>query len=151
MHPVDTDRDPQHGGEEWGKGIDPQALIEAATEAYERAYARYSRYQVGAAVLDDAGRVHTGSNVENAVYPLTMCAERVAIFKAVSSGARRIVAVAVVTQDAGPPCGSCRQVMREFADDDMPVFIADLEGHCRTLSLGALLPDSFTAENLSDV
>jgi cytidine deaminase len=100
--------------------------------------------------VDADGHTHTGSNVENAVYPLTMCAERVAIFEAVSSGARRILAVAVVTQDGGSPCGSCRQVMREFADDDMPVFIADLEGNCRAQLLGALLPDSFTVDNLKE-
>lgn len=131
-----------------GVEIDPQSLIEAAQEAYGRAYARYSHYRVGAAVVDEEGQIYTGNNIENAVYPLTMCAERVAIFKAVSSGARRILAVAVVTEDAGSPCGSCRQVMREFAADDMPIFIADLEGNCRMHNLQTLLPDSFGADNL---
>ena len=130
--------------------ISPEELIAAARAVYANAYAPYSHYSVAAAVATDDGTIYTGTNVENATYPLTMCAERVAIFKAVAAGARKITAVAVVTSNAGSPCGSCRQVMREFADADMPVYIADLEGHCRTRTLGELLPDSFSADDIRE-
>lgn len=130
---------------------DPNArtLLAAAREAYDRAYAPYSTYRVGAAVLGDDGQIYTGANVENAVYPLTMCAERVAIFRAVSAGVRTIEAVAVVTANGGSPCGSCRQVMREFGGPQMPVHIADTVGGCRTRTLDDLLPDSFSATDLA--
>src|SRR5512145_1713159 len=123
---------------------DPEQLIAAAHEAYQHAYAPYSNYHVGAAVLCDDGRIFSGCNVENAVYPLCICAERVAIATAVAAGARRIVALAVVTRNGGTPCGSCRQVMREFGAPAMPVFIADAAGHHRVCTLGDLLPDSFS-------
>lgn len=123
-------------------------LISAAREAYDRAYAPYSHYRVAAALLADDGRIYTGCNIENAVYPLAICAERVAIFKAVSAGAKSIIALAVVTENGGSPCGSCRQVMREFAEEQMTVFIADLEGAYRTFTLGDLLPLSFSAQDL---
>lgn len=139
-----------HPMERSGVTIDPQALIARATAAYEHAYARYSGYRVGAAVVADDGAIYTGSNIENAVYPLTICAERVAIFQAVSQGARRILALAVVTDNAGSPCGACRQVMREFGDDEMPVYIAGVNGACRVATLAGLLPDSFTVADLSD-
>ncbi|MGC9468108.1 MAG: cytidine deaminase [Anaerolineae bacterium] len=124
-------------------------LIEAARAIYRNAYAPYSGYKVAAAVLADDRRVYTGTNVENAVYPLTMCAERVAIFKAIAAGARRLLALAVVTENAGTPCGSCRQVMREFGDDAMPVYISDTQGNYTASTLGRLLPDSFTASDLT--
>jgi len=123
-------------------------LIQSALLAYKKAYAPYSNYAVGAAVLGDNGIIYSGCNVENAVYPLTICAERVAIMKAVSEGANRIEAVAVVTKNGGSPCGSCRQVMREFAEDSLPVFIANLEGQYEIHTLGQLLPNSFSAKNL---
>jgi cytidine deaminase len=132
-----------------GIEIDPSRLIAAATSARTKAYARYSDYAVGAAVVRSDGNITTGSNVENAVYPLTMCAERVAVFTAIAAGSRRILAVAVVTENGGSPCGSCRQVMREFGDDTMPVFIADTRGNCRATTLDALLPDSFSAKDLT--
>jgi cytidine deaminase len=133
--------------------IDKALLISRAIEARERAYAPYSHYQVGAAVLtehetDDAQRIFTGRNVENAVYPLCLCAERVAITQAVSAGARRIVALAVATANGGTPCGACRQVMREFGDIDMPVYIASADGAYWETTLGQLLPKSFSAEDL---
>jgi cytidine deaminase len=105
---------------------------------------------VGAAVQADDGRIFTGSNVENAVYPLTLCAERVAIAKAVSSGVRQIVALAVVTSNAGSPCGSCRQVMREFGVPEMPVFIGTPDGTYTTWTLKGLLPASFSVTDLED-
>lgn len=128
--------------------LDPELLIAAAREAYQRAYAPYSNYQVGAAVLCEDGRIFSGCNVENAVYPLCICAERVAVATAVAAGARRIAALAVVTRNGGTPCGSCRQVMREFGAPDMPIFIADISGRQRRCTLGDLLPESFSATDL---
>jgi cytidine deaminase len=123
-------------------------LIHQAGEAFKRAYAPYSEYHVGAAVLTDNGDIYTGCNIENAVYPLTLCAERVAIFKAVSEGATSIRALAVVTKNGGTPCGSCRQVMREFGDEDTLIYIANTEGQFRTRHLDDLLPESFSAADL---
>jgi len=128
--------------------IDPEGLIKKATEAREHAYAPYSNYRVGAAVQTADGRIFTGTNVENAVYPLTLCAERVAIAKAVSAGARHVVALAVVTSNAGSPCGSCRQVMREFGVPEMPIFIGSPDGTYTTWTLEELLPASFSAMDL---
>lgn len=125
-------------------------LIRAAKGVYANAYAPYSNYRVAAAVLADNGEVYTGCNVENAVYPLTICAERVAIFKAIAAGARAIEAIAVVTANGGSPCGSCRQVMREFADDTMPIYVADTTGAHRTYTMRELLPAGFSAADLVD-
>jgi len=130
------------------EAVRPEDLLTAARSVYANAYAPYSQYSVAAAVLADNGKVYTGCNVENAVYPLTICAERAAIFSAVSDGARRVKAVAVVTANAGAPCGSCRQVMREFGDDDMPVFLADLAGNTTRYTLAELLPQSFSVDDL---
>lgn len=127
--------------------IEVEALIEQARQAQARAYAPYSQYRVGAAVLTADGKVFTGCNVENAVYPLGLCAERVAIFKAVSEGYRDFQAIAVVTRNGGSPCGSCRQVMHEFAPE-MIVFIADEAGEVRRTTVAELLPDSFGAADL---
>ena len=127
--------------------IDVDALVAQAREARARAYAPYSHYHVGAALLTADGRVFTGCNVENAVYPLGLCAERVAIFKAVSEGSREFRAIAVVTRNGGSPCGSCRQVMHEFAPE-MIVFIADEAGEIRRTTVAELLPDSFGAADL---
>ncbi len=127
--------------------FDIDTLVEAARQARTKAYAPYSRYRVGAAVLTADGRVFTGCNVENAVYPLGLCAERVAIFKAVSEGYRDFAAIAVVTSNGGSPCGSCRQVMNEFAPE-MTVLIADESGDVRRTTVTELLPDSFGANDL---
>ncbi len=123
-------------------------LVARATAARSRAYAPYSHYAVGAAVLMEDGRIFDGCNVENAVYPLGLCAERVAIFKAVSEGSRRIAAIAVVTANGGSPCGACRQVIREFGSEGTPVLVATPDGAFREWRLDALLPDSFSAEKL---
>jgi cytidine deaminase len=118
-------------------------LIELALEARERAYAPYSNYQVGAAALTPSGRYFTGCNVESAAYPTSMCAERVAIFKAVSEGEREFVALAVVTSNGGTPCGGCRQVMAEFGLDTV-VLIADAQGKLRQEArVAELLPGAF--------
>jgi cytidine deaminase len=125
-------------------------LIARAIDAYHRAYAPYSDYSVGAAVLTESGKVYDGVNVENAVYPLTLCAERVAIFKAVSEGERDFSALAVVTRNGGTPCGSCRQVMAEFARD-MLVLVADLQGKVvGEYTVEDLLPDAFDHSDLDE-
>lgn len=123
-------------------------IIKAAQEAYTNAYARYSDYNVGAALLTADGRIFKGVNVENAVFGLTICAERAAVFNAVTEGVREFKAVAVVTRDGGTPCGSCRQVLAEFGVD-IEVILADLDGNIRqTTTVGELLPFSFGVENL---
>ena len=125
----------------------PEELIARAILAQEFAYAPYSNYRVGAALLARSGRVYLGANVENAVYPLTMCAERIAVFKAICEGDQEFAALAVVTSNGGSPCGACRQVLREFAAD-LPVYIADSSGIYREASVADLLPDSFGPEFL---
>lgn len=127
--------------------MSPDDLVARAIMARAYAYAPYSAYSVGAALLTRSGRVYLGANVENAVYSLTVCAERIAVFKAVSEGEKDFEALAVTTVNGGSPCGACRQVLREFAPD-MPVFIADLEGNYRRTSVAELLPDSFGPEFL---
>ncbi len=127
--------------------IDREDLVRRAQEAKERAYAPYSNYPVGAALLAASGRVYTGCNVENAAYPQSICAERVAVFKAVSEGDTAFSAIAVVTRDGGAPCGACRQVLTEFSPD-MVVLISGDAGNVRETTAGALLPDHFGPGNL---
>ena len=123
-------------------------LIQRAVEAWHQAYAPYSNYHVGAAVLTETGEIYDGVNVENAVYPLTMCAERVAIFKAVSDGKKAFKAIAVVTRNGGTPCGSCRQVMAEFGLETV-VLIAKSSGELtNTFTVKSLLPESFGEADL---
>lgn len=123
-------------------------LVELAVEARRRAYAPYSQYRVGAALRTKTGRVYTGVNIENAAYPVTICAERVAVFKAVSEGESEFEVIAVVTDNGGSPCGSCRQVLAEFGLDTI-VLIADGEGRrIRKTSVGELLPGAFTPKDL---
>jgi cytidine deaminase len=125
-----------------------QKLISLAQQAREKAYAPYSSYQVGAALLTASGKFFTGCNVESAAYPTSMCAERVAVFKAVSEGEREFVAIAVVTSNGGAPCGACRQVLAEFGGETQ-VVVADVEGHIRQEArLAELLPGAFGPEDL---
>ena len=125
-----------------------QALLDAANSARQNAYVPYSNYRVGAAVRAKSGRVFTGVNVENAAYPQTMCAERIAIFKAVSEGEREFEAIIVVTDNGGSPCGGCRQVMAEFGLDTM-VLIANGEGKLiQEITVKDLLPGAFTPNHL---
>lgn len=126
------------------------ALVQLAWEARTRAYAPYSRFPVGAALLTADGRTFLGCNVENASYGLSCCAERTAVFKAVSEGARELVAIAVVADTRGPvaPCGACRQVLAEF-NLKMKVILANLDGGMQVTSAEALLPGSFTPADLS--
>jgi cytidine deaminase len=127
------------------------ALVEAAQEVRENAYAPYSKYKVGAALLGRNGEIYRGCNVENAAYPSTICAERSAAVQAVSHGVREFDAIAVVTSNGGAPCGACRQVLFEFGPD-MHVIIADAEGHIQAeLSLRELLPRGFGPKSLPDV
>ena len=125
-----------------------QGLIEAANEVRRHAYVPYSHYPVGAALRTKSGRVFTGVNVENAAYPTTICAERTAVFKAVSEGEREFDAIAVVTDNGGSPCGSCRQVLAEFGLDTL-VLIADGNGQLvKEMTVAELLPEAFTPEHL---
>ena len=119
-----------------------RALIDAATAARRHAYAPYSRFAVGAAVRTSTGRIFAGCNVENASYGLTVCAERVAIWNAVCHGENSLVALAVVTETGGTPCGACRQVMSEFAAD-MAILIADTGGKAWMTCLKEMLPHPF--------
>ncbi len=127
-----------------------KSLIALAQAARRNAYAPYSNYAVGAALKTKSGRVFTGVNVENAAYPQTMCAERTAVFKAVSEGEREYQAIAIVTENGGPPCGGCRQVLAEFGLD-IVVLIADREGNLvQQTTVHELLPGAFTLENLAN-
>lgn len=126
-------------------------LVEAARAARQRAYAPYSRFAVGAALLDDAGRIHAGCNVENAAYPQGQCAEATAIGALVMAGGARILAAAVVGVAEAPvtPCGGCRQRLREFAAGDCPIWVADLELVRARFTLDGLLPASFGPDHLT--
>lgn len=126
-----------------------QSLIDLANEARRRAYVPYSKYPVGAALRTKSGRLYTGVNVENAAYPQTMCAERIAIFKAVSEGETEFEIIAVVTNNGGSPCGGCRQVMAEFGLDTI-VLMANGHGELVNEStVNDLLPGAFTPKHLT--
>jgi cytidine deaminase len=124
---------------------DAAALARAARAARRRAYAPYSRFRVGAAVQAD-GEIHSGCNIENASYGLTVCAERVAVVTAVAAGARRIdgIAVATGTDEPTPPCGMCLQTLAEFAGPELPVRLVGARGGTVDTTLGELLPRAFT-------
>jgi len=124
--------------------VDVKKLIEEAMKAKEKAYAEYSKFKVGAALLTKSGKIFTGVNVENASYGLTVCAERVAVFKAVSEGEREFLAIAVVSdsQEITPPCGACRQVLFEFSED-MDVIMANKDGKYEIMKLKDLMPKGF--------
>jgi cytidine deaminase len=125
-----------------------QTLINLASEARRHAYAPYSNYPVGAALRTSSGRFFTGVNVENAAYPQTMCAERVAIFKAISEGESDFEAMAVVTKNGGSPCGGCRQVLAEFGLRTI-ILIADEDGQLiKQTTVAELLPEAFTPKQL---
>jgi cytidine deaminase len=125
-----------------------QALVELANTARQHAYVPYSNYRVGSSLRTKSGRIFTGVNIENAAYPQTMCAERVAIFKAVSEGETDFEAITVVTDNGGSPCGGCRQVMAEFGLDTI-VVMADGKGNIiKEMTVKELLPEAFTPENL---
>jgi cytidine deaminase len=124
-------------------------LIEAAKEVRTRAHAPYSNFKVGCAIEDDTGRVFTGCNVENASYGLSLCAERVAVFKAISEGAGKLLRIAVVadTDTLTPPCGACRQILWEFCGD-APLALENLAGKRETMTVKQILPRPFDASFL---
>ena len=125
-----------------------KTLIEQANRARRNAYAPYSHYPVGAALLTKAGNTYTGVNIENAAYPQTMCAERTAVFKAVSEGEKEFNALALVTDNGGSPCGGCRQVLAEFGLDTV-VLVADAQGNLvKETTVAELLPDAFVPGSL---
>lgn len=127
-----------------------EELIGLAIQARKYSYAPYSHYTVGAALLARSGKVYTGCNVENASYGLAVCAERVALWKAISEGERDFLAIAIVTENGGTPCGACRQVLAEFVHGSFRILVADALGNYFTYSLDQLLPKAFTAANLLD-
>ncbi len=120
-------------------------LVAAARAALLNSHSPYSRFRVGAALLDADGAIHTGTNVENASLGLSVCAERVAVFKAVAEGQRTVTAVAVATEtdEPTPPCGACRQVLREFCSDDVPVWFVGRGDEVEESTIADLLPRSF--------
>jgi cytidine deaminase len=129
-----------------------QRLLDAASAARERAYAPYSHFRVGAAVLDEQGRIHAGCNVENAAYPQGTCAEAGALAAMVLAGGRALQAVLVVGDASDPvtPCGGCRQRLREFGAGEVPVIMADPSGLRARYTLADLLPASFGPAHLKD-
>lgn len=130
------------------------ALMDAAKEAMSRAYVPYSNFRVGAALLDDAGHIHLGCNIENAAYSPTNCAERTALFSAIAGGKRpgQFKAIAVIGDTEGPiaPCGVCRQVLVELCAPDMPVIMGNLSGLWTISTVSGILPGAFTPASLEN-
>ncbi len=126
-----------------------EALIAAAKKSRKNAHAKFSNFYVGAALRTTSGKIFGGCNVENATYGLTVCAERVALFKAISEGERHFNAIAVVTdtENLTPPCGACRQLIWEFCGD-VPVILANLHGKTEAISMRELFPKPFDSSNL---
>lgn len=127
-----------------------EKLIEEAIQIRNKAYVPYSKFAVGAALLTKSGKLYTGCNIENAAYPVSCCAERVAIFKAIADGEKNFEEMAVVadTNRPVPPCGSCRQVMSEFFDQTMNIHLTNLSKKTKTISMEELLPFSFQPTDL---
>ena len=136
--------------------MDNKGLIKEAMEAKKMAYVPYSHFRVGAALLTKSGKVYTGCNIENAAYPATVCAERTAIFKAVSEGETQFESIAIVggingeVKDYCAPCGVCRQVMREFCESEFRIVLTDSTGLIKECTLDELLPLSFGPENVAE-
>ena len=132
--------------------INPDELLAYALEARSRAYAPYSGFNVGAALMGKSGRVYTACNVENVSYGLSICAERNAVFQAIANGEREFLGLAVVSASGAPPCGACRQVLSEFVPraegERFKVIVGDTNGHYRIFSLVELLPNSFDAGHI---
>ncbi|MET0959274.1 MAG: cytidine deaminase [Psychrobacillus psychrotolerans] len=130
--------------------MNKEMLLKASITARETAYVPYSKFQVGAALLTRDGEVFLGCNIENASFGLTNCAERTAIFKAVSEGKKEFSAIAISGDTEGPisPCGACRQVIAEFCDPDMPVYLTNLKGNVSETTVAELLPGAFKTEDM---
>jgi len=128
-------------------------LVRLAVNIREKAYAPYSGFHVGAALFADNGKVYTGCNVENASYGAAICAERTAVVKAISDGAKKILAIAVSSDSNSPtmPCGICRQVLSEFCSPDMPLFLSNKNGEYKVFTFEELLPHSFKQSDMEDV
>lgn len=128
-----------------------EQLIEEAIKASEYAYVPYSKFPVGAALLGEDGTVYQGCNIENSAYSMTNCAERTAFFKAISQGVTSFKALAVTGNTEGPisPCGACRQVIAEFCDGEMPVYLTNLNGAIQETTVAELLPGAFSKEDLA--
>lgn len=133
--------------------MDFKKLISLAQEMKEKSYSPYSNFRVGAAVLADSGKIYTGTNIENATYGATCCAERTAVFKAVSEGERKIDAVAIASDmnETIFPCGICRQVIAEFGNRDTKIICTNSNGECEVYRLEELLPKAFGPDNLASV
>lgn len=131
--------------------MDIEKLIVESKKARDKAYVPYSKFPVGAALIAEDGTVYHGCNIENSAYSMTNCAERTAFFKAVSEGVRTFKALAVVGDTAGPvsPCGACRQVIAEFCEGSMPVYLTNLKGDVLETTVAELLPGAFSKEDLS--
>ncbi|MGM9967762.1 MULTISPECIES: cytidine deaminase [unclassified Rummeliibacillus] len=130
--------------------MEKEQLIELAKEGREKAYVPYSKFKVGAALLTTDGKVFKGCNIENSGYSMTNCAERTAMFKAVSEGERDFAAIAIVADTEGPcsPCGACRQVISEFCAPNMPVYLTNMKGDVQETTVKELLPGAFSPEDL---
>jgi cytidine deaminase len=130
--------------------VEPKQLIDEAIAASKQAHVPYSHFHVGAALLTTDGRIYRGCNIENASYGLTNCAERTAIFKAVSEGDKQFSAIAVVGDTDGPisPCGACRQVLAEFCDDHTQIILANLKGDFVITNINEILPGYFSSKDL---
>jgi cytidine deaminase len=122
-----------------------EKLLEAAQKVKENAYAPYSHFHVGAALITDTGKIYSGCNVENTSYGLTICAERNAIFRMIGDGERRIVEILVIgdTEEFLPPCGACRQVITEFSTNDTIVYLCNKHGQWKKTTIGELMPYTF--------
>lgn len=129
-----------------------EQLLTESKIARENAYVPYSKFKVGAALLGANGTVYHGCNIENAGYSMTNCAERTAFFKAVSEGVREFKAIAIVADTPGPcsPCGACRQVMSEFCEPNMPVYLTNMNGDVQQTTVAELLPGAFTTEDMQN-
>ncbi len=132
---------------------EPEELVSLAIKIKENAYVPYSNFHVGAALFADNGKIYTGCNVENASYGAAICAERTAIVKAISDGAKKILAIAVSSDSNLPtmPCGICRQVINEFCSSDMPLFLSNRNGEYKVFSFEEILPHSFKQSDMEDV
>ncbi|WP_031335534.1 MULTISPECIES: cytidine deaminase [Virgibacillus] len=131
--------------------MNKQDLLNEAHTMLSKAYVPYSKFPVGAALLTKSGKLYTGCNIENAAYPVSCCAERVAIFKAIADGEDEFIEMAVIadTERPVPPCGSCRQVMSEFFKGDMIIHLTNLKNEVKTVSMNELLPFSFQPSDLN--
>jgi cytidine deaminase len=132
--------------------MDIKMLIQEARKAMDKAYVPYSKFQVGAALLTEDGKVYQGCNIENAAYSMCNCAERTAIFSAYAHGDRKFKGLAVIADTARPvpPCGACRQVISELCPNDMKVVLTNLNGDIKEITVEELLPGAFTPEDLHE-